>query len=82
MAKVCQSCSMPMRLDEHGGTEADGSHSADYCSMCYADGVFVQPEMTLPQMQDLVFDVLRKKHLPKFMARSAVKKIATLQRWA
>lgn len=73
---------MPMDLDEgHGGTEADGSHSPEYCSMCYADGAFVDPGMTLKEMQDLVFGVLREKHLPSFMARAAVKKIPKLKRW-
>ncbi len=74
---------MPLKADvNHGGTEADGSHSQTYCSMCYADGQFVDPDMSLEEMQALVFDVLRKKHLPAFMARGAVKKIPDLERWA
>ncbi len=80
---VCQSCSMPMDLDANdGGTEADGSHSSQYCSMCYQDGHFVQPEMKVEEMQNLVIRVLHdEKHLPKFMARSAAKKIPKLERW-
>ncbi len=80
---ICQSCSMPMKLDEgHGGTEADGTHNTEYCSMCYADGQFVDPDMSLEDMQALVEDVLRKMHLPGFMAKAAVKKIPKLKRWA
>ncbi len=74
---------MPMHLDEgRGGTEADGSHSAKYCSMCYADGAFVDPDMSVEQMQELVIGVLRERHLPAFMARSAAKKIPRLERWS
>ncbi len=73
---------MPMNRDEgHGGTEADGSHSPKYCSMCYADGKFVDPDTTVEEMQDLVIEVLEDKHLPGFMARSAAKKIPRLERW-
>jgi hypothetical protein len=38
--------------------------------------------MTVQEMQDLVFRVLRERHLPAFMARAAVKKVPQLQRWA
>jgi len=40
----CQSCGMPMSRDEKGGgTNADGSKSAMYCSHCYAGGKFTLP---------------------------------------
>lgn len=43
MAKRCESCGIPLSRDpEHGGTEADGTRSTRYCSMCYADGAFLQ----------------------------------------
>jgi hypothetical protein len=38
---------MPFSKDEKGGgTEADGTKSALYCSHCYASGQFTQPDMT------------------------------------
>ena len=44
----CQSCGMPLKRDEeHGGTEADGSRSATYCSHCYRQGRFVLPDLTV-----------------------------------
>ena len=47
--KFCQSCSMPMFPGTEYGTEADGSHSADYCSHCYQNGRFVG-DMTMEEM--------------------------------
>ncbi len=76
---ICQSCSIPMHLDKPG-TETDGSPSTEYCSMCYADGTFVE-EHTVESMQELVYGVLREKRLPKFMARMAIRKIPKLKRW-
>lgn len=52
MEKFCQSCAMPLNL--HGqdvrGTENDGSKSTIYCSYCYANGEFLEPEITFEQM--------------------------------
>lgn len=45
--KNCQSCGMPINKDpEKGGTNADGSKSGMYCSYCYTNGVFTQPEIS------------------------------------
>lgn len=50
--KNCQSCGMPLKRDEQGGgTEADGSKSAMYCSHCYQNGRFVLPDITVEQTQ-------------------------------
>lgn len=52
MEKFCQSCGMPLNL--HGedvrGTEADGSKSIKYCSYCYKDGQFIDPDITMDEM--------------------------------
>lgn len=40
----CQSCGMPLKRDEQGGgTNADGSKSTEYCSLCYQNGAFLHP---------------------------------------
>ncbi len=50
MGQVCQSCGMPMNKDPGGGgTEADGTHSSTYCSLCYDSGVFRQPDFDVTQ---------------------------------
>jgi hypothetical protein len=49
---ICQSCGMPMSSDERGGgTEADGvTRSIEYCSLCYLDGKFTEPDLTVDEM--------------------------------
>lgn len=52
MEKFYQSCAMPLNL--HGqdvrGSEKDGSHSNLFCSYCYANGEFLEPDITFEQM--------------------------------
>ena len=38
--KVCQSCSMPMTVAEHFGTNSNGSPNTDYCCYCFQNGNF------------------------------------------
>ena len=37
---ICQSCSMPMTVAEHFGTNSNGSPSTDYCCFCFQNGTF------------------------------------------
>ena len=39
--KICQSCGMPMELEEVYGTDADGRMNPDYCKYCYVNGEFI-----------------------------------------
>jgi hypothetical protein len=78
----CQSCGMPLSRDPlSGGTNADGTRTAEYCSHCYAKGAFTQPEITAEQMQSLVEGKLRTMHFPGFLARRFAKDVPTLRRW-
>ena len=78
----CQSCGMPLKQDPgQGGTDADGSHSNEYCSYCYANGKFFQPDMTIDQMKDLVVEKLRERGFPKFVANVFAGGIKNLKRW-
>jgi hypothetical protein len=80
--KSCQSCGMPLKRDEQGGgTEADGSKSAKFCSHCYVDGKFVLPELTASQMQDRVRDKMVEMGFPKFLCGFFTKGIPKLERW-
>ena len=47
--KVCQSCGMPLTMEEHFGTDADGSRNEEYCAYCYQNGSFTQ-ECTMDDM--------------------------------
>lgn len=80
MAKLCQSCSMPLG-SANRGTEDDGSLSELYCTLCYENGHFRQPDMTVTQMQEQVINILRQKHWPGFLARLSARRIPTLERW-
>ena len=79
----CQSCGMPLSKDEKGGgTEADGTKSAEYCSHCYVEGEFTEPSLTANQMVDKVRAKMREMHIPGFLAKSFTKGIPALKRWA
>lgn len=80
--KQCQSCGMPFKSDDQRGLEKDGSRSTMYCSLCYVNGEFINPEMTLPEMQQLVEDVLKNEMKSSRIFRWLAKKqIPTLARW-
>jgi len=80
---ICQSCGMPLSKDpRHGGLEKDGTHSSKYCSLCYDDGVFLQPDIKVTSMQHLVIHALQQKGWPKPLAWLATRGIPRLERWA
>lgn len=80
--KNCQSCSMPLSKDPNGGgTNADGSKSTMYCSLCYQNGSFTQPDMSVEEMQALVKTKLKEMGFPGFLARMFSKGIPRLERW-
>ncbi len=39
--KICQSCGMPMQVQQYG-TNQDGSSNDKYCCYCFKDGEFAQ----------------------------------------
>ena len=82
MNKFCQSCGMPLSKDPQlGGTNSDGSKSADYCSFCYVQGAFTDSGFTVKQMQDFCVDKMREKGIPKLIAWLLTRNIPKLKRW-
>ncbi len=80
--KNCQSCGMPLKRDEKGGgTTADGSKSTMFCSKCYEQGKFVNPDMTVEQMQLLVKGKLKEFGFPGLVAGLFTRNIPKLERW-
>ncbi len=79
----CQSCGMPLSKDKgRGGTEKDGNKNSEYCSHCYSQGQFTEPDITAEQMQTKVKQMMKSDmHLPGFMANYFVKDIPGLRRW-
>lgn len=84
MSKQCQSCGMPLHTKKAGdcrGSEADGSKSYKWCSLCYENGVFINPDCTLDEMKDIVDNALREQGSGKLMRWLAQKQLPSLERW-
>jgi putative zinc ribbon protein len=78
----CQSCGMPLSKDPMGGgTEADGTRSTEFCSWCYREGAFVEPNLTVQDMIVRVEGKLREMHFPRFLVRRFSRTIPSLHRW-
>ena len=82
--KQCQSCGMPLNTKKAGdcrGSESDGSRSEKWCSLCYTDGKFINPETSLDEMIKIVDNALKEQNSGFFMRKMAVKQLPTLERW-
>jgi hypothetical protein len=80
--KNCQSCGMPLKKDPvGGGSNADGSKSVVYCSHCYENGKFIQPNITASEMQTFVKEKLKSMGFPGFLAGWFSKGTPKLARW-
>ncbi len=78
----CQSCGMPLAKPEDFGTSRGGSRAEDYCHFCYADGAFINPEMTLPEMTDICVGALERQGIPGAQARTLMARtLPLLTRW-
>lgn len=78
----CQSCSMPLDKPEMLGTEKDGSLSHEYCTYCYRDGAFINPDMTLAEMKVLVKEQMEKMKIDANVISMATNSLPYLKRWA
>ena len=82
MAQMCQSCGMPLSKDKNGGgTNADGSKSDKYCSLCYANGEFYNKDMSVTEFQAFCVDKLKQQGMPGVMAWLFTRGIPKLERW-
>lgn len=82
MGDRCQSCGMPLSKDpEGGGSEADGSRSRVYCSLCYDNGAFRHPDATLTEFQAHCVDALVAKGMPRILAWAFTRGMGKLERW-
>ena len=82
MATKCESCGMPLSRDpQGGGSEADGSRSTTYCSLCYDQGAFRHPDLTATAFQAHCAQQLQAKGMPRLMAKLFTRGIPNLPRW-
>ncbi len=74
---------MPFKKDpKNRGTESDGSKSELYCSLCYADGLFVNPELdTAKKMQAFCVKVMKEDGMNGAFAWLLTRQIPKLGRW-
>lgn len=77
----CQSCGTPIDQAELMGTEKDGSKSTIYCTYCYQDGEFADPDMTMEEMKEHLTTELRKMHATETAIARAVARLRHLSRW-
>ena len=83
MSKSLSSCGMPMKIDpQGGGTNFDGSKSTEYCSLCYGDGKFSQPNFTVLEMQKFCIGNITECGMPGFVAWLFTRGIPKLKRWS
>ncbi|MBP2134593.1 molecular chaperone DnaK (HSP70) [Methanomicrobium sp. W14] len=80
---LCESCGMPMKNDEEFGTEADGSKSMEYCTYCYRNGKFIEPDMTIDEAVSKYAPAMAKGlNMPLDKAKIMVKTyLSSLPRW-
>jgi hypothetical protein len=80
----CQSCGMPLS-ETFGnlGTNADGSMTYEYCSICFQNGSFTNPTQTLQQMIDSsIENMTADLGMPIEQATNLANSfIPTLKRW-
>jgi hypothetical protein len=80
--KNCQSCGMPLTKDpEKGGTEKDRAKSVMYCSYCYKDGEFTQPDFSADDMKMFCKGKMKEMGFPGFLAGFFTMGIPKLERW-
>ncbi|MFQ5905212.1 MAG: zinc ribbon domain-containing protein [bacterium] len=77
----CQSCGMPMEKDEHFGTNADRSKNEEYCTYCYQNGEFTEPNMTEEEMMKKISEIMKQKSMSAEEIENATKFLSTLKRW-
>jgi hypothetical protein len=73
---------VPLKRDaQGGGTNPDGTRSTTWCSHCWRDGRFTQPDLTVGQMQDLVRGKMKEMGFPGLLAGFFTRGIPRLERW-
>ena len=73
---------MPLGADPlGGGTEADGSKSQEYCSYCYRDGRFTDPNLTLDDFKEKLQPMMAEMKIPTETIAKAISMLPHLKRW-
>ncbi|MGE7091557.1 effector binding domain-containing protein [Lysinibacillus sp. NPDC048646] len=82
MQSYCQSCGMPLVDEALLGTEKGGQVSQDYCTYCYGEGAFKQPDLTVQEMIEIGVPHLKEEGMPEDEARQMLTSfLPSLKRW-
>jgi hypothetical protein len=73
---------MPLKKVEDRGTDKNLEKSSMYCKHCYQEGEFLQKNMSVDEMKQLVKEKCVEMGIPKFLAGLFVRNIHKLKRWA
>jgi len=83
METCCQSCGLPFN-EEHAhfiAKEIDGT-DAVYCTFCYKDGQFIDPDISMNQMIEIQLPVLVGRLGTEAEVRKQLQEfLPTLKRW-
>jgi len=77
----CQSCGMPL-TEEEFITNEDDSANQEYCKYCYADGNFINPDLTMEEMIEVCVPFMVEKGMSEVEARKMMQDfLPKLKRW-
>lgn len=79
---MCQSCGLPFNK-EHAhfiAAEPDGSRSI-YCTNCYKDGKFIEPDLSMEEMVEMIVPVLGKSIGEEEAREEMTSLLPNLKRW-
>lgn len=77
MEKICQSCGLPLN-ERILGNELNGTFSNEYCYLCYRNGAFIDPNLTIEDMKKRVVGMIDQTPTNKFQ-KWMLKKVYPLQ---
>lgn len=80
--QMCQSCGLPFN-EEHAhfiAIEQDGSKSI-YCTNCYKDGKFIDSNMSMEEMIEIIVPILGKTIGEEDARKEMTALLPTLKRW-
>jgi hypothetical protein len=71
-----------MRRDADHGTNADGSLSADYCSLCFKNGAFTEPNISMEEkIEQMVIAAQKMNILAENVRTLSRTLLPQLKRW-
>ena len=71
-----------MKIDSDFGTNTDKSKNEEYCTYCYQQGAFTNPNITIDQMITACVGMMVKFGTPEDEAKKMMQElIPTLKRW-